>query len=108
MEFSFLLKITLPVCELWVDEGFEMFTVEVKGMAPKYTWKIIGIYRAAYEDMQVIERMAARTGYSRNSVEPSIKGNDLNLPQADWNGSAEGTSVNQVFINRLVLENRYT
>jgi hypothetical protein len=29
-----------------VDDDFEMITVEVKGMDPKYTWEIIGIYRA--------------------------------------------------------------
>jgi hypothetical protein len=64
MEFSFVLKITLPVRELWVDKGFEMIAVEVKGMDPKYTWGIIGIYRAPYEDMWLIERLAARTSYS--------------------------------------------
>ena len=39
----------------------EMITVEVKGMDPKYMWEIIGIYRAANEDMLVIERLAADT-----------------------------------------------
>lgn len=30
-----------------------MIAVEVKGMDPKYTWEIVGIYRAPHEDMQV-------------------------------------------------------
>lgn len=50
--------------EVWVDKDFEMIAVEVKGKDPKYTWEIICIYRAPYEDMQVIERLAARAGYS--------------------------------------------
>jgi len=33
--------------EVWVDDDFEMIAVEVKGMNPKYTREIIGIYRAA-------------------------------------------------------------
>ena len=73
-------------------------------MDPKYTWEIIGIYTALYEDMQVIGRLAARTGYSQNSTTHSIIGGDLNLSQDDWNGGTEGTegtSGNQVF-NRLV------
>jgi hypothetical protein len=38
----------------------------------------------------------------------SIIGGDLNLPQVDWKGTAEGTSVTQAFINRLVWDNGYT
>ena len=38
-----------------------MIAVEVKGMDPKYTWEIIGVYRAPNEDMLAIERLAART-----------------------------------------------
>jgi hypothetical protein len=55
----------------------------------------------------VIERLAARTGYSQNYTKHSIIGGDLNLCQADWNGSAERARGNQAFINRLVWENRY-
>jgi hypothetical protein len=33
----------IACAELWVDEDFEMITVEVKGIDPKYTWEIIGI-----------------------------------------------------------------
>jgi len=85
-----------------------MIAAEVKSMDPKYTWEIIEIYIAPYEDIRVIERLTAWTGYSRNSTKRSIIGGDLNLPQADWNGSAERTNIDQVFINRLVWENGYT
>jgi hypothetical protein len=47
--------------ELWVDDDIEMITVELKGMGPKYTWEIIGIYRAPYEEMLATERLAVRT-----------------------------------------------
>jgi hypothetical protein len=39
--------------ESWADEDFEMIAVEVKGRDPKFTWEIIGIYRAPNEDMQI-------------------------------------------------------
>jgi hypothetical protein len=58
--------------ELWIDEDFEMIAVEVKGMDPKYTWEIVGTYRAQCEDKRVIERLAASTGYSRNRTKLSI------------------------------------
>jgi hypothetical protein len=45
-----------------------MITVEVKGTDPKYNWEIVGIYRAPYEDIQVIERLAAHIGLLQNSV----------------------------------------
>ena len=32
----------------------------------------------------------------------------MNLPHVDWRGVAEGTSVIQTFINRLVWENGFT
>jgi hypothetical protein len=85
-----------------------MIAVEVKGADPKYTWETVGIYRAPYDDTQVIERLAARTGYLRNSTKRSIIGGDLNLPQADWKGNAEGTNETQVFLNRLVWDKGYT
>ena len=47
--------------ELWVDDDFEIIAAEVKGMDPKLTWEIIGIYRAPNDDMLAIERLAART-----------------------------------------------
>jgi hypothetical protein len=74
-----------------VDEDFEMIAVEVKGRDPKFTWAIVGIYRAPNEDMQVIEGLAARTDYLGNSTKHGIIGEDLNLPSADWNGKAECT-----------------
>ena len=45
--------------ELWADEGFEMIAIEVKGRDPKFTWEIVGIYRAPNEDLRVMERLAA-------------------------------------------------
>jgi len=74
---------------LWVDEDFEMIAVEVQGMDPKYTWEIIGIYRAPNEDMWAIEKLAARTLPTRNLTKRCIIGGDWNLPQADWKGDAE-------------------
>jgi hypothetical protein len=49
-----------------------MTGVEVKGRNPKFTWEVVGIYRAPNDDMQVIERLAARTGYTGNSTKRSI------------------------------------
>jgi hypothetical protein len=90
---------------LWVDEDFEMIVVEVKDGDSKFTWEIIGIYRAPNEDMRLIERLAARNDYSGNSTKCSKV---LNLPYADWNGNVECTSGSKQFVNRLVWENRYT
>ena len=42
--------------ELWTDEDFEMIAVEVKDRDTKFSWEIVGIYRAPNEDMRVIER----------------------------------------------------
>jgi hypothetical protein len=56
-------------------------------------WEFVGIYRAPYEDTRVIEMLAARTGFLGNSMKRSIMGSVLNLPQVDWKGIAEGTSV---------------
>ena len=69
--------------ELWANEHFEMITIEVKGRDPKFTWEIVGIYRAPNDDMRVMERLAARTVYTGNSTKPSIIGGDMNLPNAD-------------------------
>jgi hypothetical protein len=41
-------------------------------------------------------------------MKQSIIGGDLNLPQVEWKGVAEGHSVTQTFINRLVWDNGYT
>jgi hypothetical protein len=88
-----------------VDDEFEILAFEIKGSDPKYTWEIVGIYRAPNEDIRVIEKLAARTGFS---IKHSIIGGDLNLPQVDWKGVTEGTSVTQACINRLVWDNGYT
>jgi hypothetical protein len=101
-------KNCIACAELWVHENFEMIAVEVKSADPTYAWEIVGIYRAPYEDLRLIEILAARTGYLRNSTKRSIIGGDLNLPQADWKGKAEGTNETQVFLNRLVWHNGYT
>jgi hypothetical protein len=97
----------IPCAELWVDENFEMIAVEVKGTNPKYTWEIVGIYRAPNEDMLVIESLAACTVPMRNLTKRSIIGGDLNLPQAVWNGDAEKASGFQALVNNLVWDNGY-
>jgi len=94
--------------ELWTDEDFEMIAVEVKGRDAKFTWEIVGIYRAPNKDMRVIERLAAQTDYTGDSTKCSIIGSDLNLPYADWNGNAGGNSGTQALINTLVWENGYS
>ena len=93
--------------ELWVDDTYEITAVEVNGRDPKDKWEIVGIYRAPNEDLQASERLAERTDYLTNSMKQSIIGGDLNLPQVDWREVAEGTSVTQAFINRLVWENGF-
>jgi hypothetical protein len=52
--------------------------------------------------------LAARTGFLGNCTNRGIIGGDLNLPQVDWKGMAEGASVVQAFINGLIWDNRYT
>jgi len=84
-----------------------MIAVEVKGGNPKFSWEVVGVYRAPNENMRVIERLAARTGFTGNSTKRSIIGGDLNLPYADWNGNAGGNSGTQALINSLVWENGY-
>jgi hypothetical protein len=37
--------------ELWSYKDFEMIAMEVKGRDVKFTWEIIGIYRALDEGM---------------------------------------------------------
>ena len=85
-----------------------MIAVEVKGMDPKYTWEIIGIYRAPNEGMLAIERLTARSLPTRNSTKRSIIGGDLNLLQAEWKGNAEKANGFQACANNLVWENGYT
>jgi hypothetical protein len=74
---------------------------------PKFSWEVVGVYRAPNEEMRAIERTAARTGFAGNSTKHSIIGGDLNLPYADWNGNAGGNSGTQALTNSLVWENGY-
>ena len=77
-------------------------------MEPKYTWEIIGIYRATNGDMLAVERLTARTLPTQNSTKRSIISGDLNLSQADWRVDAEKASGFQAFVNNLVWDNGYT
>jgi len=79
-------KNIIASAELSVDDDFEMIAGEVKGMDPKYTWEIVGIYRTPAEGMLAIARLVARTLPARNLMKVSIMGGDLNLPQADCKG----------------------
>ena len=90
-------KTSISCTELWVDDDFGMIAVEVKGMDPKYTWEITGIYRAPNEDMLAVERLTARALPTRNLTKQSIIGGELNLPQVDWKGDAEKGSGFQAF-----------
>ena len=65
---------------LWTGEVFEMTAVEVKGRNPKFAWEVVGVYRAPNKDMRIIERLAARTGFTGNSTKLSIIWGDLKLP----------------------------
>jgi hypothetical protein len=86
-----------------------VIAVEVKGRDPKFTWEIIGTYRAPNEGGHASYRkIGTRTDYLGNSTKRSIIGEDLNLPHAGWNGNAKCTSGSQAFVNRLVWENGYT
>jgi len=66
--------------ELWIDEVYEMITVEVKGRDPTITLEIVGTYRAPNGDMQLFEKLADWTGYMERTTKRSIIGGDLNLP----------------------------
>jgi hypothetical protein len=88
--------------ELWVDDDFKMIPIEVKGVDPKHTWEITGIYRAPNEDMLATERLAACTLPMQNLTKRSITGGDLNLPQADWKGDAEKVSAIQACVNNCL------
>ena len=86
-------KNIIDCTDLWVDDDFEMIAGEVKGMDPKYTWEIIGIYRTPAEGMLAIARLAARNLPARNLTKRSIIGGDLNLPQADWKGMRKSERI---------------
>ena len=59
-------KNIIAFTELCVDDDFEIIASAVKRMDPKYTWKIIGIYRAPNEGMLAIESSATLTSTTRN------------------------------------------
>jgi hypothetical protein len=79
-------KNNIACSELWVDDDFEIIAVEVKDSDHKHTLAIVGMYRARNEDIRVIERLGARTGFLANTMNRISIGGDLNLPQVDWNG----------------------
>jgi hypothetical protein len=85
-----------------------MIAVEVKGMDPKHAWEIIGIYRAANEDMLAIESLAAHNLTTRNLTKRSFIGSDMHLTQTEWKGNAEKGSGFQTIANKLVWDNDYT
>jgi len=78
--------------KLCVVDDFEFIAVEVKGMDARYTWEIIGIYRAQNKDILTIEKLAGRNLATRILTMRNINGGDWNLPQADWKGNAEKAS----------------
>jgi hypothetical protein len=82
----YCVKNNIACTDLCVGDDLEILTVEVKGSDPNWTWEVVGIYRAPNEDIRVIERFAARTGFLGTSMKESIIGDDLNLPQVDWKG----------------------
>ena len=53
-----------------------MVALEVKGRNTKFTWELVGIYRAPKADMRVIETQAARNNSRGNSTKRSIIGDD--------------------------------
>jgi len=94
--------------ELWVDEDFEMTAIAVKGRDPTFTWEIVGINRATNDDIQIMERLAAWTGYTGISTKRRIIGSDVNLPYADWNGNVGCNSGTEAIISSFVWENGFT
>ena len=85
--------------ELWTDKDFEIIAVEINSRDHKYTWEIVGLYRAPNDEMRILERLIVRTG---------IIGGDLNLPRVDWNVNAECNNPTQALVNRLIWDNGYS
>jgi len=77
-------------------------------MDPKYTWEIIGIYRAPSEDMLVMEILTACSLPMRNLTKGKVLGGDLNLFQPDWKGDTEIPIGFQACVNNLVWHDGYT
>jgi hypothetical protein len=82
--------------ELRADEGFEMIAIQVKGRDPNFTWEILGIYRTPDDDMRIMKKLAARTGYTGNSTKRNIIGDEVNITFVDWNGNVGCNSRTQV------------
>jgi hypothetical protein len=97
-------KNNITCSEIWVDDEFEILALEVKGSDPKKVWEIVSFYRAPYEDMRAIEKVAAQIRLLGNFRKRSIIGGDLNLPHIDGTGVAKSTGATQAVINRLVWD----
>ena len=91
-----------------MDNDYEILAVEAIGKDPKYKWEIIGIYRAANEDMRAIEKLLGHTSPTRNLTRRSIIRGDLNLPHADWSGDVGKESGVQALVNNLIWDNGHT
>jgi hypothetical protein len=87
----------ITCAELWVDEVYEMISVEIKGMDPNSTWEILGIYRVPNDDMQLLEKLTDRTGYTGRTTKFSFFRGVLKLPYADCNGNAEKSTGTRYF-----------
>jgi hypothetical protein len=61
-------------------KNFQMVAVEIKGRNPKFTWEVVGVYRAPNDDMRVVEKLAPRTGCTVNCTKLSIIEGDFNIP----------------------------
>jgi hypothetical protein len=57
--------------------------------------------------MQLLEKLADRTGYRGRTTKRNINGGNLTLPYGKWNDHVEKIGA-QVFLNRLVWERGYT
>jgi hypothetical protein len=68
VECAFCVKNYIDSRELWTDDDFEMIAVEVKDRNTKFTWEILGIYRARNDNMRVVEGLAARTAYTHTHI----------------------------------------
>jgi hypothetical protein len=84
VEVCICVKNNIDCSELRVDDDFEITPVGVKGTDPKYTWEIVGIYRAPNEVIWVTERLANWSDFLGNSMKRSIIGGDFNLPNVGW------------------------
>jgi len=54
------IKNCIDCWELWAEEDFEMIATEVKFRDTKFTWEIVGIYRAPHEDIRVLQNWQSK------------------------------------------------